>query len=578
MTYKVAVAISGAVSLGSYEAGTIYELISAIKKHNESNPKDEHIFIDVLTGASAGGMTAALIAQKLLYEADGLNEPYQNAGYQAWVRMVDISGLLDPHEGDNPNTSILSTGFVKSIADNLILNRYQTGSALSQKQHPACNGEIKLGLAMSNLNGVDYARDIFTATHAGLGDGKFVETRYQDRVTDSLDSTSDSKNVWARLANAARCCGAFPFAFSPITMIRKWAESDYEGRGAEDFSNDKNKGKFSFTDGGLFNNYPLGMARSLAKTIDQDYLDYSKRFYFYISPREKASTKDVDFDADSPSLKIQDVGKKITQVVFHQSQFQEWFLTDGYNKMIELLDARAKELALYVESASEDTIEQLFDTAKAMCEALFKYEASDEPKGDELTNIETLDHALERLSIQYDEDKPSNAAESKRLQAWLYSIALLEKAAELGDRDLMRVYTITASEEELAGEKMFSFLGFMEEKFRRYDYDLGRLKAREVINHILSKNQGQVSSGVHIPLNIERLDTAELEKEIKAKNYGNAGFNQVDRSKRVDFYKRVKVRYNQYSKEIGLLKNGVVRWLVFVFLIRKKLRKFLKLA
>ena len=64
MTYRVAFAISGAVSLGSYEAGTVYEIIRAFAEHNNSLPEgsDQRIAIDVLTGASAGGMTAALIA------------------------------------------------------------------------------------------------------------------------------------------------------------------------------------------------------------------------------------------------------------------------------------------------------------------------------------------------------------------------------------------------------------------------------------------------------------------------------------------------------------------------------------
>ena len=38
MTYRVAFAISGAVSLGSYEAGTIYEIIRAFAEHNNSQP------------------------------------------------------------------------------------------------------------------------------------------------------------------------------------------------------------------------------------------------------------------------------------------------------------------------------------------------------------------------------------------------------------------------------------------------------------------------------------------------------------------------------------------------------------
>ena len=85
MTYRVAIAISGAVSLGSYEAGTLYEIIKALKEHNE-NPANPKIEIDVLTGASAGGMTAAMIAQKLLYDGDALSGENTNVAYEAWVK------------------------------------------------------------------------------------------------------------------------------------------------------------------------------------------------------------------------------------------------------------------------------------------------------------------------------------------------------------------------------------------------------------------------------------------------------------------------------------------------------------
>ncbi|MFN9672094.1 MAG: hypothetical protein ACK552_05795 [Microcystis sp.] len=36
MSKKLAVVISGAVSLGSFEAGVIYEVLEAIARHNES--------------------------------------------------------------------------------------------------------------------------------------------------------------------------------------------------------------------------------------------------------------------------------------------------------------------------------------------------------------------------------------------------------------------------------------------------------------------------------------------------------------------------------------------------------------
>jgi hypothetical protein len=50
MAKRLAIAISGAVSLGSYEAGVTYEVLEALAKHNEaSSSEDENILIDVIT-------------------------------------------------------------------------------------------------------------------------------------------------------------------------------------------------------------------------------------------------------------------------------------------------------------------------------------------------------------------------------------------------------------------------------------------------------------------------------------------------------------------------------------------------
>ena len=79
MSKRLAITISGAVSLGCYEAGLLYEICEALRQHNEdpqtiANPADR-IKIDVLTGASAGGMTAVIAAQSLLYSGNALKDP-----------------------------------------------------------------------------------------------------------------------------------------------------------------------------------------------------------------------------------------------------------------------------------------------------------------------------------------------------------------------------------------------------------------------------------------------------------------------------------------------------------------------
>lgn len=87
MPKRLAITIAGAVSLGSYEAGVLYEVLDAIHQHNvvPGTPDEERIEVDVLTGASAGGMIAAIVAHKMLYSADEFRDPYDNPLYNVWV-------------------------------------------------------------------------------------------------------------------------------------------------------------------------------------------------------------------------------------------------------------------------------------------------------------------------------------------------------------------------------------------------------------------------------------------------------------------------------------------------------------
>jgi len=92
MSQKLAIAISGAVSLGSFESGVMYEIIEAIATQsapgNSRRSKNNYWCV---TGAW-GAMTAAILAQKLLLRQ--IDSGYQNDIYRAWVEDADIRMLL----------------------------------------------------------------------------------------------------------------------------------------------------------------------------------------------------------------------------------------------------------------------------------------------------------------------------------------------------------------------------------------------------------------------------------------------------------------------------------------------------
>jgi hypothetical protein len=152
MAQRLAIVISGAVSLGAYEAGVLYEVLRGLENHN-SNPEtgpEERIIVDVLSGASAGGMTAAITSQTLLFNAGALTKPYDNPFYNPWVRDIDLLPLLKLGEDENPAFSMLSSGLIERMS------RTYIGVPTTAHASRSVGRDLRLGLAMSNLNGVDY--------------------------------------------------------------------------------------------------------------------------------------------------------------------------------------------------------------------------------------------------------------------------------------------------------------------------------------------------------------------------------------------------------------------------------------
>ena len=159
MAKNLAVVISGAVSLGSYEAGVMYEVLEAIARHNEKEAdENQKIKIDKITGASAGGMTATILAQNLLYDDGSLRSPYDNKLYKAWVEMIDIIPLLQ-NKRENQRRSLLGVEIIESIAERLVISNdmlKQQRQSTTLNMHPAASNRLRIGIAMANLNGYKY--------------------------------------------------------------------------------------------------------------------------------------------------------------------------------------------------------------------------------------------------------------------------------------------------------------------------------------------------------------------------------------------------------------------------------------
>lgn len=384
MTKKLALVIAGAVSLGSYEAGVIFEVLEAIAINNkgldENNPN--RIEIDIITGASAGGMTACLLAQNLLYNGESLTDPYNNPIYKAWVKEVDIIKLLDfKSNRKGQKESLLNIKVVEDIADNHLLN----DKALKIKsdnnngelpKHLAVSTEIQVGVAMSNLSGFSYKiktqtqenfeyirhkdQFIFSVKKIGAGAESVLNEKQlgEDNLWHDSKPNNDNKPItWSDIRNAGISSGAFPLAFPLRRITRfnrggKFAERNSIKK-REDNPKSKYNGDFLYTDGGVFENEPVGMAKALARGSG---VDDNSRFYLLVKPGPRKTIKDPFLE------KYQNIFANVIALfgaILQQVQFQD-FIMEDINSLLLTITSKDNELIGDVFSAFSGFLDERF--------------------------------------------------------------------------------------------------------------------------------------------------------------------------------------------------------------------------
>jgi predicted acylesterase/phospholipase RssA len=546
MPQKLAIAISGAVSLGSYEAGVVYEIVEAIAQHN-SHPDttaDQQIEIDVITGASAGAMTACILAQKLMFEAEALRQPYGNALYGPWVEDVDIESLLKLRADENPNFSILSSGRIADIGYRYVLQRYASGQPTPRQRHPAAAASIRLGMAMSNLNGVDYAVEVIDFPDVmNLGNrsrNMFTYTRHKDHFSCEIQdgAAHDSAEFWQTLEKVSRSSGAFPFAFRLLQIERQGSDPSYE----RSVLSPNQTYPFAYTDGGVFENEPLGLAKDLVDQIDESHLDHDNRFYLYVAPGAKRSAANLKISAGDATYNATylNTGAALAGAIFTQARFQNWIATSRINQAIRQFEQQAKELSDVLLKSPQ--LKSAFSSvADNLLEVLYNQGS---PEQQQQQIAQDRDRLRQQFTEEYDRlvygtnrpggrpDHPPNSPVGEQpngvAESWLKLVQALEKVQNLGSKDVMTVYAITSGDVELAGEQLFAFGGFLDQSFRDFDYNVGRRKAALFLQRLQALHQQRSGEGQLYLTNF----VAGQNLPPTPENLGQVDLSQVSRQKR----------------------------------------------
>ncbi|MFW5700566.1 MAG: patatin-like phospholipase family protein [Cyclobacteriaceae bacterium] len=279
--------MAGAVSAGAYTAGVVDFLTEALdvweanKKINNAPP--HQVVLKVISGASAGGMTAGILA-KMLYQNfehyhHSSNVTPKNDLYQAWVEEVSFSELLSTDDIKAEGVkSVLNGNMVKRIARKLIVEDTHFYEK-KQKIREYVDPELEVYYTLANLKGVPY--DVTFQGNANQLHRLFIYSdfikfrinQYGNLEYNNADSTNNVGiiNLYALSAVAT---GAFPVGLPAVTLNRK--AGDYKERVYQipnqkgclepatitpDW-NDQDLKDYEFVsvDGGTFNNEPFNLA------------------------------------------------------------------------------------------------------------------------------------------------------------------------------------------------------------------------------------------------------------------------------------------------------------------------------
>ena len=463
---RIALVLGGGASLGSYIGGAVSEIIRAL----EGNRRKDAVVIDVIAGASAGALNAALAARCLSVNRNLL--PWIE---KAWVDAADASVLLDPARSQREGW--LDVSVLEELARELVASP----AAADDEPSRAGGTSIRLGFTLANLYGVSYDRRFGFLNEPDRSFGTRIHTD-DIRFQVTKDNRAGSP-VWGEIADAAVASASFPFAFPPRRIGR--SKADYPG--ARLRTGPDGKVDMWYLDGGLFDNAPLGLARDLVE-MDGDHRGGDRRYLFVEPALESAGPGHQAFQG--PPSTLGGMASALANAVLGQGAARDWQTANRINSRLEILRALVERLpdlapdladpgALALGRYIGELAEHVAEVQVAENPAIGA--GSDDPAGDH------LDAAVERIEADPAYATALSRADSRAARARLAKLVfVLEAAAGLQDKDVLPLYLVAPADgQALAGDFLGHFGGFFHRDWRANDFRAGRRDARRVIEETL---------------------------------------------------------------------------------------------
>ncbi len=370
VTHRFGLCISGAVSLGAYEAGVIAQLYRDFHTVNQAMGGRARLVIDAIAGASAGSVTGLILAQALaLRQAPDQLEARMRA---CWVDQLDILGLLAP--ATDPAQALFTEGAITRAEEAVLLD--PTPDEVVRDTEV-----IALWITLTNLDGIPYElhfrrcwedsdisyyplsyRDYSPFFICGPNI-RFVNIPIEDIATTAWGACRRAS--WPEARDSAVASAAFPVAFRTRTIER---DLTLYPQYAQRYLGDpriqrllgagpraaalRQRRPFAYADGGIFNNEPIGRAIDAASYLA--YVDPARqgdrRTYIVIEPdpasREIASGQGDGRAADDHGLLPAAVVGKIEQAYSTDALYRDFEEAAKTNDRLQALATLAKQWQL----------------------------------------------------------------------------------------------------------------------------------------------------------------------------------------------------------------------------------------
>ncbi len=352
--------MAGAVSAGAYTAGVMDYLLESLhlwekaKKRNltlgtthpeydESIPMHD-VELEVLSGASAGGITGTLTVLSLLnkeHKFVNKDNPTgeDNVFYQSWVKMADtdteksLMKLLhtdDFTDGEYPE-SLLNSDTIDIIADKAL----QTNDHVAFPKY--VSKSLDLVLTTTNLRGLNFNIDFkdsdsVITNHGGFFRYKIANEEFTAGIPkdkDSLYFVLDLKDVTHvnYLKDATLSTSAFPIGLKSrqISIAREYVARypKYLFNRSEGIQVDLKEGAiytFNSVDGGLINNEPFGIGM---KVLLEKNPAIKKKDNYAIIMVDPFPNQDHDSDVYDAKSDIISIAKGMFKALRNQVMFNQ---------------------------------------------------------------------------------------------------------------------------------------------------------------------------------------------------------------------------------------------------------------